>query len=89
MQLAAEGVPIIGLNYKDPDANAKRFLADLGNPYVASGSVEGREAVNWGVYGVPETYLLDGEGRIRLRIAGPVTDRVLEQELRPALEALQ
>ena len=87
MDLAADGVPIIGLNYKDADANALRFLNDLGNPYVAAASVEGRAAVEWGVYGVPETYLVDGDGKILLRIAGPVTGRALEQELMPALEA--
>ena len=89
MDLAATGLPIIGLNYKDEDANALGFLRQLGNPYTASGSVDGRAAVEWGVYGVPETYLIDDKGNIRLRIAGPVTDVILRTQLAPALENLR
>lgn len=89
MQLAESGLPIIGLNYKDEAANALRFLRQLGDPYSAVAAVEGRAAVEWGVYGVPETYLLDGEGKIRLRIAGPVTDVILRDTLMPALEKLR
>lgn len=88
MQLAAEGVPIYGVNYKDFDPNARAFLADLGDPYVAVGADrQGGEAINWGVYGVPETYLVGGDGTILLRMAGPVTQRELANRLRPALNA--
>lgn len=85
--LAAEGVPIYGVNYKDrPDA-ALGFLAELGNPYLAAGADEtGRNALEWGVYGVPETFVVDGEGRILLRFAGPVTQRVVAEQLRPLLD---
>ncbi|MCC5973300.1 MAG: DsbE family thiol:disulfide interchange protein [Rubellimicrobium sp.] len=86
-QLAAEGIPVFGINYKDPPRNAMAFLQELGDPYVGLGvDPDGRSALNWGVYGVPETFVLDGEGRIVLRIAGPVTQRVLETRLRPAME---
>ena len=85
--LSAEGVPIYGVNYKDRPNAALGFLAELGNPYDAAGADEsGRMALEWGVYGVPETYVVDGEGRILYRFAGPVTQRVIEADLRPLLE---
>lgn len=85
--LAKDGVEIYGVNYKDKPDNALRFIAELGNPYGAIGADEaGRMAINWGVYGVPETYVIDGEGRILLRHAGPITQRVIDATLRPALE---
>lgn len=88
--LQAEGLEILGVNYKDQPGNALSFLDELGDPYVAVGAdPNGRMALNWGVYGVPETYLIDGAGNVVLRIAGPVTERELTTRLRPALEALQ
>jgi len=84
-KLAAEGVPIYGVNYKDDPAKALGFLAELGNPYTQIGADAGRMALNWGVYGVPETYVIDGQGSIILRLAGPVTAAELERTLRPAL----
>ena len=89
-RLAAEGVTIHGVNYKDKPANALGFLSELGNPYTAMGADEsGRMALDWGVYGVPETYVIDGQGKIVLRFAGPITERVLENTIRPAIEAAQ
>jgi cytochrome c biogenesis protein CcmG, thiol:disulfide interchange protein DsbE len=83
---AEEGVPIYGINYKDEPDKALGFLDELGNPYAAtSADAEGRTARDWGVYGVPETYVLDGEGRVLARVAGPVTERTLERTIRPAL----
>ena len=85
--LAAEGVAIYGINYKDEPAKALAFLEELGNPYAAVGAdASGRMALDWGVYGVPETYVIDGEGTIILRFAGPITQRVIEDQIRPALE---
>lgn len=85
--LAGEGVAIYGINYKDEPAKALAFLEELGNPYAAIGAdASGRMALDWGVYGVPETYVVDGEGTIILRFAGPVTQRVIEEQIRPALE---
>ena len=89
-QLADEGIPIYGINYKDNAGNALQFLNDLGDPYAAVGADEsGRMALDWGVYGVPETYVIDGEGKILLRFAGPLTQRVITETIRPALAAAQ
>ncbi|HKL44778.1 MAG TPA: DsbE family thiol:disulfide interchange protein [Roseovarius sp.] len=86
-QLADQGVTIYGVNYKDKPANALKFLNDLGDPYAAIGADEnGRMALDWGVYGVPETYVIDGQGQIILRFAGPITDRVLQNQILPAIE---
>lgn len=85
--LSKEGLKIYGVNYKDQQANAAAFLDELGDPYAGIGRDEqGRMALDWGVYGVPETYVIDGEGKIILRFAGPVTQRVIDTTLRPALE---
>lgn len=85
--LAEEGIPIYGVNYKDKAPNALNFLAELGDPYTAVGADDkGRMALDWGVYGVPETYVIDGNGEIVLRWAGPITSRVIEKTIRPALE---
>ena len=87
-KLAEEGVAIYGVNYKDRPRDALAFLDELGDPYVAIGAdFEGRTGLDWGLYGVPETYVVDGRGRIVLRFAGPVTSRVLEETIRPAMEA--
>ncbi|WP_107498094.1 DsbE family thiol:disulfide interchange protein [Thalassobius sp. I31.1] len=86
--LRQEGFPIYGINYKDNPENAVGFLNELGNPYEAIGAdPSARTAIEWGVAGVPETYILDGEGRIVLRFAGPITQRTLEGVIRPALAA--
>ena len=85
-ELAAEGVTIYGVNYKDKPGNALGFLQELGDPYTAVGAdPKGRMALEWGVYGVPETYVIDAQGRIVLRFAGPITDSVLENKIRPAI----
>ncbi len=86
--LADEGVVIYGVNYKDDPAKALKFLEELGSPYARMGADEnGRMALNWGVYGVPETYIIDGAGNVVLRFAGPITQRALESEIRPAIES--
>lgn len=85
-RLAAEGIPIYGVNYKDDPAKALAFLAELGNPFRAiTADASGRAALDWGVYGVPETYVIDGSGRVILRFAGPITGQELERTIRPAL----
>ena len=88
--LADEGIPIYGVNYKDKPDAALGFLAELGNPYAAVGADEtGRMGIEWGLYGVPETFVIDGDGKVVMRFAGPVTQRALENDIRPALaEAL-
>jgi cytochrome c biogenesis protein CcmG/thiol:disulfide interchange protein DsbE len=87
MALSAEVIPIYGINYKDDPAKAERFLAELGDPYRAvAADASGRVALDWGLYGVPETYVIDGQGRLVLRHAGPLTNDVVENVIRPALE---
>ncbi|PZQ99784.1 MAG: DsbE family thiol:disulfide interchange protein [Cereibacter sphaeroides] len=86
-QLADEGVQINGINYKDDPAKALSFLNELGNPFSAIGAdASGRMALNWGLYGVPETFVIDGQGKVVLRYAGPLTQAILKDMVRPAME---
>jgi cytochrome c biogenesis protein CcmG/thiol:disulfide interchange protein DsbE len=79
--------PLYGINYKDRPEEARRFLGRYGNPFVAVGAdVSGRAAIDWGVYGVPETFIVDGQGRIAYKHVGPITPEVIEQRLLPAIE---
>ena len=87
MQLAAAGIEIYGLNYKDNPSAAKRFLTRLGDPYVRVGADKsGKVALDIGVYGVPETFLLDGEGRVVMRHVGPLDEAVLRETILPYLQ---
>jgi len=86
MDLQAEGLPIYGVNYKDDADKARSFLEELGDPFAGVGADDaGRMALEWGVYGVPETFVIDGDGTVLLRFAGPVTDVILEKRIRPLL----
>lgn len=85
-RLKAEGVTIIGINYKDKPEAAQGFLDEMGNPFALIGADEGRMALDWGVYGVPETYVIDGAGKIVMRLAGPITEANLMSQLRPAMD---
>lgn len=88
VELEKQGLPIHGVNYKDKPDQALGFMAELGNPYATIGAdASGRAAIEWGVYGVPETYLIDGEGKILLRHAGPITRQEYERSILPAIEA--
>lgn len=84
--LQQEGIKIYGANYKDDPQNAVRFMAELGDPYEAVGASTQDMNFDWGIYGVPETFLIDGQGTVILRIAGPLTQRELTNRLRPAIE---
>jgi cytochrome c biogenesis protein CcmG/thiol:disulfide interchange protein DsbE len=78
---------IAGLNYKDAPENARRFLGSLGNPYAAIGVDQaGRTAIDWGVYGVPETFLVGKDGKILFKHVGPLTEQALTGALLPATE---
>jgi cytochrome c biogenesis protein CcmG, thiol:disulfide interchange protein DsbE len=78
---------IIGINQKDKAENARRFLGKLGNPYAFVGADgDGRASIEWGVYGVPETFLVTGDGKIALKHVGPLTEEVLHATLLPAIE---
>lgn len=91
MRIAAEGeVPIHGINYKDAAADATAYLREHGNPYTSLGADrDGRAGIEWGVYGVPETYVVDREGRIRYRHVGPIMPQDLETTILPILRELK
>jgi len=82
-------VPIVGLNYKDQRADALRWLKQFGNPYVLSAvDLDGRIGIDYGVYGVPETYVIDKQGIIRMKHIGPVTEEVLQLKILPRVREL-
>jgi cytochrome c biogenesis protein CcmG, thiol:disulfide interchange protein DsbE len=86
--LAAEGVTVIGINYKDDPAKARGFLAELGDPYARIGADDsGRTGLDWGIYGVPETFVVDGDGKVILRYPGPLDEVAVTTRLRPAIAA--
>ena len=81
---------VIGYNWKDEHADALRWLEQFGNPYwMVLVDYEGRHAIDWGIYGAPETYLVDAGGVIRWKHVGPLDDAVVERELLPAIAALE
>lgn len=83
-------VPIIGINYKDVRADALRWLHDLGDPYEASiFDNEGRAAIDWGVYGTPESFIVDQQGIIRYKLVGPMTAETLRTEILPLIYQLR
>ena len=82
------GVPIYGVNYKDQAAAARRFLGRYGNPFAAVGTdSNGRAAIEWGVYGMPETFIVNGKGEIVYKHVGPISPETLEEKLIPAIQA--
>ncbi|HEB99559.1 MAG TPA: DsbE family thiol:disulfide interchange protein [Thiotrichales bacterium] len=91
VELSRKGVvDIYGLNYKDQREDAQRWLNYYGNPYVASGAdTDGRVGIDWGVYGVPETFVIDAKGMIRHKHIGPVTPEALEEEILPLVKKLK
>jgi cytochrome c biogenesis protein CcmG/thiol:disulfide interchange protein DsbE len=88
MQLAGDPrFTLAGMNYKDRPENARRFLGELGNPFAAIGvDASGRAGIDWGVYGVPETYIVGRDGRIAWKHVGPFDERSIREELMPELE---
>jgi cytochrome c biogenesis protein CcmG/thiol:disulfide interchange protein DsbE len=84
------GVRVYGVNYKDQAAAARRFLGRYGNPYFAVGvDGNGRAAIEWGVYGMPETFIVNGKGEIAYKHVGPITPETLETRIIPAIRAAQ
>ena len=89
MALAKQGLAIWGIAYKDKPADASAFLTRRGNPFKrVAEDRPGRVAIDWGVYGVPESYLIDAQGQIRWRMAGPITPEIAASQLRPLLASL-
>jgi cytochrome c biogenesis protein CcmG/thiol:disulfide interchange protein DsbE len=88
MQLARDSrIRLVGINYKDQADNARRFLGRYGNPFAASGAdFSGRAAIEWGVYGVPETFIVGRDGKIAYKLVGPVTADNIEQIMKPEIE---
>jgi cytochrome c biogenesis protein CcmG/thiol:disulfide interchange protein DsbE len=91
MRLSADlKAPLYGIDYKDKPEDAGRFLQQLGDPYGRVGADhDGRVGIDFGVYGVPETYIIDKAGRIRLRHVGPLTPEDVAREIAPLVKALQ
>ena len=80
-------VPLYGIDQKDAAGDAAKFLQTLGNPFAKIGAdTSGRVSIDWGVYGVPETYVVDGAGKITYKYIGPLTNEAIEKELRPEVE---
>jgi cytochrome c biogenesis protein CcmG, thiol:disulfide interchange protein DsbE len=80
-------IRVVGINYKDAPDNARRFLGRFGNPFAANGTdANGRTAIEWGVYGVPETFVIGRDSRIAYKLIGPITPDNLQRALRPAIE---
>jgi cytochrome c biogenesis protein CcmG/thiol:disulfide interchange protein DsbE len=91
VELAETGtVPIHGINYKDDPERALAFLKEVGDPYTRIGAERsGRVAIDWGVYGLPETFVIDAEGRIAYKHVGPFDRRTLEKDILPVVRRLQ
>jgi cytochrome c biogenesis protein CcmG/thiol:disulfide interchange protein DsbE len=80
-------IRIVGINYKDQPDNARRFLGRYGNPFVAAGADgNGRASMEWGVYGVPETFIVGRDGRIAYKLVGPITEQNLAAVIQPEIE---
>ncbi len=88
VKLAADRrIRVAGINYKDEPENARRFLGRYGNPFAASGAdPTGRAAIEWGVYGVPETFVIGRDGNIAFKLVGPISEDNLESTLKPEIE---
>lgn len=91
MELAArDGVHLYGINYKNKPEEARPWLASLGNPYEKIGADEdGRVGIDWGVYGLPETFIIDAKGRIRYRRVGPIDRFTLDRDIWPLIQELR
>jgi cytochrome c biogenesis protein CcmG/thiol:disulfide interchange protein DsbE len=91
VKLAGTGeVEIVGLNYKDGRAEALQWLEQLGDPYIASAfDRDGRAGIDWGVYGVPETFVIDKQGVVRYKVIGPVTQAEIDDTLLPLVRRLK
>ena len=88
--LSRKGIRIIGFNYKDEAADAKNWLVRLGNPYQAiAADIDGRIAIDWGVYGAPETFLIDKSGIIRHKVIGPLSDQKNYDALMSVMNSLE
>jgi cytochrome c biogenesis protein CcmG, thiol:disulfide interchange protein DsbE len=86
---ALKRVPIYGIDYKDKTEAARAWIAELGNPYTKIGADDGRVGIDWGVYGVPETFVIDRAGRIRFKHVGPLTEADVTRTILPLVAQLE
>lgn len=90
MKLAAQHIFLVGLDYKDDPATARAWLSEHGNPYqLVAADTAGTAAIDWGVYGTPETFVIDKNGVVRFKYIGAITPSVWERTLQPLLEKLE
>ena len=86
-ELAKSGALVIGYNYKDTPEDARRWLAQFGNPFaLVVQDLDGRAALDWGIYGAPETFVVDADGIIRFKHVGPLTPEIVSERILPLLE---
>ena len=84
--MAEEGIDIFGINYKDEPAKAAAMIAELGNPFArVAADPTGRTGLDWGLYGVPETFIIAGDGTVVKRFAGPITVAIMDSVIKPAI----
>ena len=89
MSLSEKGINVFGVNYKDDQTKANLFLQELGNPFTMSGAdPDASMGLDWGVYGLPETFIIGPDGKVLLRVAGPLTQRTMNTRVLPALKAV-
>lgn len=86
--LSESGVRVVGINYKDAPDKAAAFLAELGDPYAAiAADPTGRVGIDWGIYGVPESFVVGGDGAVLMRYPGPLTTEIVAKRIMPALQS--
>lgn len=89
-RLSQSGLRVVGFNYKDEPNDAKRWLQQFGNPYqLVVKDIDGRVGIDWGVYGAPETFVIDQQGMIRHKVIGPLDDEIVRDELMPLINKLK
>lgn len=89
-ELSGSGVPVVGYNYKDPAEDATAWLQKFGNPYaLVIQDLDGQAALDWGIYGAPETFVIDAQGIVRYKHIGPLTREIIAADILPALKGAQ
>ncbi len=87
-EMAKSGITVVGYNYKDTPEEARNWLAEFGNPFaLIVQDQDGQAALDWGIYGAPETFVIDAGGVIRFKHIGPLTPEIVQEKIHPALEA--
>jgi len=89
-ELSRSGVLVVGYNYKDAAEDARTWLQQFGNPYaLVLQDIDGQAALDWGIYGAPETFVIDAQGIVRYKHIGPLTDKIIAAEILPALKGAE